>query len=48
MDKLLDDLMREVERWERASKLLPCDEIRQRLHEARLQLNWEQARRLCL
>ena len=27
MDKLLDDLMREVERWERAYRLLPCDEI---------------------
>lgn len=44
MDKLLDDLMREVERWERAYKLLPCDEIRQHLHEARLQLSREQAR----
>ena len=39
MDKLLDDLMREVERWERAYRLLPCDEIRQRLHEARLRLS---------
>lgn len=48
MNKLLDDLMREVERWERAYKLLPCDEIRQHLHEARLQLSREQARRLGL
>lgn len=48
MDKLLDDLMREVERWERAYRLLPCDEIRQRLHEARLRLSREQARRLGL
>lgn len=48
MDQLLDDLMREVERWERAYRLLPCDEIRQRLHEARLRLSREQARRLGL
>ena len=48
MDKLVDDLMREVERWELAYRLVPCDEIRQRLHEARLRLSREQARRLGL
>lgn len=48
MDKLLNNLMAEVERWERAYKLLPCDEIRDRLHKARLDLSCEQARRVGL
>lgn len=45
MDKLLENLMREVERYERAYKLLPCPEMEQHLREARDALHNEQLRR---
>lgn len=45
MDKLLENLMREVERFERAYKLLPCPEMEQHLRENRNALHREQLRR---
>lgn len=44
-DKLMEQLTREVERLEHAYKMLPCDEMLDRLHKARLDLSREEARR---
>lgn len=46
MDALMENLIREVERLERAYKLLPCEELEERLHAARIRLKTEQVRRM--
>lgn len=45
MDALLETLMREVERYEHAYKMLPCPEMEEHLRRAKVQLSREQLRR---